>query len=823
MFCGPSLLAMIATPALSADREQAFPASTGEQAVPFPENRKPQRTTHLDISLMLNGSSAGDVAISITGTEVAVDVPQLLARLGEGVTSELRGTILAAAGDRRFVPIAEISSDSFPLSFNPAALQLEVVVPLGARSVSDISITGRSKAGDLGSAARSPLAFGVSLTLADRLRSRGAFRDLEREPFNVAAQGFASFGQSTYLTFLGGIQEGGRPFRQRTTLFRDDEARAIRYSLGDIDPLSSGAFSNPLSLVGLGVERLYQTIQPYRNLRSAGRGGLVLERPSRVQIYVNGAVYRTIALPAGRYSLRDFPFLDGLNDVELQVQDDTGRNESISLSFFSDTELLDKGISIFSATAGFRRNTFSRFDNPSYSGKPTLSALYQAGITDRLTLGATIQADPNNLFVTGLAAIGTPVGIFGVEAAFDAQGHDPLEHAFIMSYRLVGEGRNGRHTRFDLNLERRSAGFNPLEPTLGRLNPYKFDLSTRFQTALPFDTYASVTAGYSKGRAGLEDLRTASAGLSRSFGRLSFGIGYGFRNAGVGPEHRGSLTLSLPLSARQYARASFDTDRNRLGVDYAFQGYEGLDQTTAQISLAREDQGRSANVQLEHFANRFRALVQHDYLDRNNLTVQTTDVAITTGFGYADGVFAIGRDPGRGFVIVDPHSTLRKAPVIVADQYSLGPVARSGALGPALVPIQRQYQRNSLSIAVPDAPLGYDIGSGRLDIAPGAASGYSWQIGSAASYTVVGRIVQSDGEPAAFLSGVLRPLAPPNAGEPAPPIAFFTNRTGRLAAQNLAPGRYVLVTGETNVPIAEIDIPANGENLVDVGTVVVKE
>lgn len=820
---GAPALARFSSPTPQAAPTQAPPTT------PALAPRRLARTTRLEVILILDGAPAGDVPIEIAPDgRASVELAQLLARIAPSTTLPLRDELTVRAAGRPFVPIDELRSDRFPLSFDLASLELRVNVPVSDRALNQVSLVAPLRGDQTETMTPSNLAFGVSLTVADRLVSEGVFRNLQRDPFNLATQGFVNVGgkDGVYLTFLAGLQEGGRPFRQRTTLFHDDEARAIRYSIGDVDPLTSGSFANPLSLAGVGVERLYQTIQPYRNLRPAGRGALALDRPSRVEVYVNGAIYRTLSLAPGRYSLRDFPFLDGLNDVRLVVSDDTGRNETINLSFFSDTELLDKDISIFSATLGVRRDRFSQFSSTRYDNNLTFSGLYQVGVTDRLTIGGSLQANRRQAFASAVAVVGTPIGIFGAEAALDTRRGERREGALLLNYRLARVGAGGRQTRLDVDFQLRSRGFSPLETALNARNVYRYDLAVRFQQALRFDLFASATASYSRGRDGQPDLRTGSFGLSRSFGRLNVFAGYTYRDDGRRREHRGSLSLSVPLSRRQFARASYDSQNNRAGVDYTLQGYEGLGQTTAQVSLAREDNARTASAQAEYFANRFRTLVQHDYDRRDGVTSQTTNIAVTTGIGYADGQWAIGRDPGRGFVMVAKHPTLRDADLIVSDQYSLGPAARTGALGPALVPIQRQYQRDSLVVTAPNAPAGYDLGPGRLDVRPGAASGYRWIIGSDASFTLLGRVIDGRGAPVAYLAGTLQPVAGAAARPgraPAPIVSFFTNRTGRLVAQNIAPGRYRLVPSGSTAAIGEVSVQPNSTNPIDVGTLTVRE
>lgn len=152
--------------------------------------------------------------------------------------------------------------------------------------------------------------------------------------------------------------------------------------------------------------------------------------------------------------------------------------------------------------------------------------------------------------------------------------------------------------------------------------------------------------------------------------------------------------------------------------------------------------------------------------------------------------------------------------MVARDRSSLGDSARTGALGPALVPLDRGYSLNSVEVGVEGAPPGYDIGAGRIDILPGAASGYRMTIGSAASNTVIGILVDAEGKGLAFLAGNLTPLA----GKDATEAQFFTNRTGRLVAQHVAPGRYAITPFGQTVPIGEVVVPEDATGTVNIGT-----
>lgn len=810
-----------------ASAEHVTPALDSVRPAFSPTEKSPnERRVKLNVAVVVNGAPAGDVVVETdTAGNADVDTGQLITLLTPVLSNTAIDELRAKSAGQQFVSVQALSSPGFEIGFDIAALQLKIVIPIDARAVNSLSISENGGINRPTGAKLTPpaaRAYGVTLSFAQRINHENDFHTFRRDPATLSARGFLNFGgiDGVNVTFLAGLREDDDPTRQRITLFHDDVDRAIRYSLGDVDPQAFGAFGSPSSVLGVGIQRLYEEIQPYRNLRPAGRGRLTIEQPSRVEVLVNGVSVRTLTLGPGQYDLRDFPFLDGVNDVRLLVRDDTGREETIGLSFFSATELLDADISIFSAVVGMRRRRFGEFINTSYSDTPTFNGYFQRGITDRLTVGGSIEADPRNALASGQVVIGTKVGIIGFEAAFDLNEYEKTQAAVSLSYRYRQSSPEGRQTSFDVDLQYRTRGFSPMETIGAERNDYRYDIIARYQADLTSDIYGTFGVGYSKGYDATPDQKTASAGLSRRFGRINLGLNYVYRDDGANrSDHRGILTLSVPLSRRQSFRTSYETYNNRVSADYDLQAFEGLDQTSARVSLARDDFGRSANVELEHFDNRFSAVVRHDYDRSLGQTRQVTDVAVSVGIGYASGTWAVGREADNGFVIVDPHRSLRDTKVTASDSYSLGASARADGLGPALVPVQRGYQPNSITLDVQNAPLGYDIGAGRIDILPGARSGYRFEAGSARSNTVMGRLVRQNGDPVALISGSLTPLS----GREAIATTFFTNRTGRLVAQQLAPGRYAVMLDDKGEPIGEVVVPENPDGPVDIGVLTIKE
>ncbi|HWU92382.1 MAG TPA: fimbria/pilus outer membrane usher protein, partial [Sphingomicrobium sp.] len=500
-----------------------------------------------------------------------------------------------------------------------------------------------------------------------------------------------------------------------------------------------------------------------------------------------------------------------------EVRDDTGTHESMALSFFSDTELLDPGISTFSAVAGFRQER-SDDRGVGYAGSPAFTGFYERGLSNRLTLGGGLQGDRHNALLSGLGVFATPIGVFGAQGALDLHSGSTAEYAGLLSYRLFSSVGTGRQSSLDVDLEYRSRNFSPMEEAGTDPVRYAYDIAARYQGELVKDWFLSASAGYSIARGDEPDLKSGSVGLSHRWGRINATINYTYLDPAPRADHRIGLTVSLPVGRRQQVRAGFDSDRNRIFADYDLQGFEGLDQLNGHIALARNDEGENAVIDGEYFANRFRATIHHSYDTTNGIDSAVTDLGVAVGLGYAGGEFAIGRDADRGFTIVTKHPTLGNATVVASDTYAVGPSARTGLLGPALVPTQRGYQPDSIKVDVNPLPPGYDIGAGQIDILPGAASGYVMHVGSDASNIVMGRLLDSRGKPVAYASGQLVAIGRAKGTPP----TFITNRNGRLVAQKVAPGRYRIVASD-GASIGEITVPKDARGMVDVGVLTEKE
>jgi outer membrane usher protein FimD/PapC len=157
---------------------------------------------------------------------------------------------------------------------------------------------------------------------------------------------------------------------------------------------------------------------------------------------------------------------------------------------------------------------------------------------------------------------------------------------------------------------------------------------------------------------------------------------------------------------------------------------------------------------------------------------------LQSGVAMADGSWGVGRDPGRGFALIDRHASLNDAEILVSIGAGERPAARADRLGPAVVPLTAAYRPQNLRIGARNLEPGYSIGAGVYTVLPGALNGVRIEIGNAAYRTAVATLIGEDGAPAALRFGRLVNL------ETGAETSIFTNRTGRAAFNALSPGRY---------------------------------
>lgn len=775
----------------------------------------------LDLPLHFDGQIIGMVSaeVSIDGqARIEIDdFASLLQDHYEGADKQ----ILGLSG---FYPVKDVSAlFAGQLRYLPQDLILQLSLPVEARAVTDLPINMSFRPQNVAPPiAPAMLSAGIDFDFNQRFTSQTGRSGTQRAPLAGAAEGFVRFGKgdpfylSYELDYLAG--EGGWK-RVQTTAFYDDRETAIRYSIGDMTPRSIG-YQSSLVMGGISAERLYSEIQPFRRILPSGRSQLTLEKTAQVDVIINDVQMRSFRLDPGQYNVKDFPLVDGLNEVTLRIRDEAGREETLNYDFYSDGRLLDPGLSRFSFSTGKLREREDR--EVSYRGEGVISSWYERGMTKQLTLAGYGQGAKDDILVGAQASYVTGLGLFYADIALKGQSLSK-DYAAELGYNYSHSSTDAlsfiRNHELDLTFETSGddyAGF--LGQSVFFNQDYTF--SARYRARLRSDYGLSLGFEHQDLRRGQPSEQVFSLSLTRLFGRVSASLTADVERADSQFENGELLvSLSMPLGQRDSLRFTAETEQNRVIAEWNHFIKDGINTVGSRVQTSRTQDRRGVDMDLDYRSNRFDLGLRHDYdkrvSGRDEIT-RDTELSASFGLGYADGAFGIGRSVTPGFILAQRHYSIDHLQAQIKRTGVDSVQASTDIAGPAMVPVQRRYIGERYTVFVRDLPMGYNIGDPQIAIQPAAFGGYRTQIGQAASLSVMGYLRAQDGAPVPLVTGKIYAQ---NRGDTDEPLAiFFTNRTGRLVADGLKPGDYLLFIDGLESQSFAISIPEGVIGYYDIGT-----
>lgn len=731
----------------------------------------------------------GQVAVRLTAdNRVLVSAADLANAVSRIATPEAIAAITGATAVDGYIPLETLAQAGLKLTYDPA--QLELVLSLSAtakvRGLIDLGYQTETLSAlpDDSSPFAAYIAYNASLDYVHKSDSEPTGLRSPRVDMNFNGRIGHLFAFQNELSYDGNLSPSFVRLGSRVIYDRPDWQE--RFTLGDQIPVQVG-FQDSTDVMGLGVAHREEVFRPDQVLASSSSRTITLREAANVTVMVNGVPARTLRLDSGVYDLSDLPLTTGANSVQLIIEDAAGGRRVVSFDFFQDLELLQPGVSEYDVQGGIR----SRIDQITrhYFDEPSLTGYYRRGITEQLTLGANVQATSYAQEFGLEGTLGTRLGLFTLETAFSNLDGYGFGHAERLQYRystplqqLQGE------RRLDILVEHRSRDFGSVETFIPN-NVTSWRLTARY--AQPWSRTLSVGFGVdydvnrrSRNRYGASAYTTWRMGPRTT---LTVSGGYDRRDHVVF-----GFTFIHRFGRGSTVTAQYDSRDDLGSVSYTHEPYRTLDAFAynAQLTRSRDDLGVNAtgvyrsnrgDLELDHRASYS--------LNSNDITGEVTSLRARGTIAFAGGHFALGRYLTDSFAIVAAHPSLRdaqvSAPIYLGDRLGGREIARTGALGPALVPLS-SYNHQSLPFEVPDAPAGYDLGAGNFAVYPWLDSGHMFVVGSEFNVTAVGTLLDERGQPMPLLIGVARRLNDPKS----PAVQVFTNRTGRFGATGLAPGTW---------------------------------
>lgn len=112
--------------------------------------------------------------------------------------------------------------------------------------------------------------------------------------------------------------------------------------------------------------------------------------PSTAEVFVNGIKRSSLAVDPGPFSIEHLPVITGAGDLKVVVKDLLGRETVLVQPFYATRNLLKKGLSAYSVSAGVLRENFGRQSNQ-YE-EPFFTGTYRKGLGEKFTAGLQVEA-----------------------------------------------------------------------------------------------------------------------------------------------------------------------------------------------------------------------------------------------------------------------------------------------------------------------------------------------------------------------------------------------------------------------------------------------
>lgn len=761
------------------------------------------------------GTYLGDIALTITpDNRIEFSAQRALDLLSNLLNPEVYATLQANFAGKANLTPADFEASGVAFRYNPQTLEFNLIIASERRVSKSVQVSplDRTRLGAVSTPAQASAYLNIRGT-SDYIHAGGNEGFVEPVLFLDGAARIAGIVAESEASWQPGAR--GVDFqRLGSRLVIDDQDRLVRWSAGDLQPVARNFQSSP-DIAGISLFRSYSVLQPQQIIRPRGDRSFKLDRPSTVEVQVNGQTVRRLQLNPGTFDLRDFPFTQGANDIRLTVLDDSGRSEILRFNVFLDQSQLARGLSEFGVYAGVKSPLGLR--GPRYSDDVAFTGFYRRGLSDRVTVGVNAQADKIVRMGGGEAVFGTGFGTIAASVSLSDIDRFGTGQASVVTFQRLIQRRGGQADSLNIFFERRSRNFASLG-TVTPSNPFRYEIGGGYSRAFGEAIYAGFDGRFSKGRDNQRDVQSYRAtGGWRLSPTASFTADARYERDNRGTSVGGLLSLTVRLGRYSSVRTDFDSRDNRARASFQTLKGQGVGSYNITADIERSDRGSGINFNGNYFANRAELGISHFGTfepDFGGRTSERTSFRFGTSLAIADGAVSVGRPIFDSFAILKPHKSLKNTDIVI-EPTAFGFTANSSNQRAATHPSLSSYSERTITVDAPGARAGTDLGQGSFRLFPPYRSGYRLEVGSAYSVTAIGRMVDADGDPVALITGTAIEIARPDR----PGITVFTNREGRFGAGGLAPGRWRIEMLDAKKSQFEFTIPDTADGIVRLGDI----
>ncbi|MPW36325.1 hypothetical protein GCU72_07615 [Vibrio sp. B1Z05] len=584
-------------------------------------------------------------------------------------------------------------------------------------------------------------------------------------------------------------------YRGDLRAFVDRPSYPLRLTVGDIQPYTTGHLPS-VTLGGVALERLWNRLQPSRNIQSGGSQEVYLVESATIAVYINDTFYGDLRLAPGRYSIDDLPLRQGNNDIRLEIRYQSGRREEISYSQFFNTRLLKMGFSDYGIYTGLSSNVDNRkyqYDQEQY----LVQSYYEYGLTQWLTVGINGLYHP--LGQIGGISLGLGTGASSIGFRGSVLNYDDVDV-------IGGVASIDYSSTFLEGVSYGSPNFRASVESFYDYRPIPWDITRDLETGTSaivdytyrFSSNLNLSPSFQIDYLHSPDRYDLAAQLELQWIYQNFDITLGAEYLEAGGSTETSDTNFYFVvewdwysdSGDYEALAQYFSQGNRARASFTKYSSNSVGGYGYQVAGEYSDAFENYEVRADYIGNRYSAEVDVERLVDRNADVETNAVSgrISSGFTMVDSHLSWNRGYRGPAVIVNVHDSL-DVPVYINEFTDSSPEAIATTRLSNAVPLYGGHSASSFDVTIPQAPIGYDYGSGYYQITAGTYTGHSVVVGSDNTKTVIGSLVAANGDAIALRNGVVVGQGLRR--------SIFTNKAGRFAIERMSDGEFeVTIIGD---------------------------
>jgi outer membrane usher protein len=455
--------------------------------------------------------------------------------------------------------------------------------------------------------------------------------------------------------------------------------------------------------------------------------------PSTVELYVNDVLRQVSEVPTGPFAIDNASILTGSGDARIVVRDLLGRETVIQQSFFTNSQLLAKGLNDWSVEAGSIRRDLGAA-NANY-GPEFINGLWRRGINDSLTLeGRFAKTSQLGLMQMGVTTA-LPMQLLG-RAAITGSHNKRLKSG---AQWLAGVEHQGLHFGAALEIQGATIDFRelgqeflskPIKRQIAGNISYSSDtLGTIGFGFAKIDQYDSDSVTTLSGNYSIRVGRNSSLGVTASEARTA-----GITNRSVG------LNLVVPLENNIVASAYANTSGTQNDLYATLAQNPDQDNHLGWRLLAGQIQNHGREEAGAYYYGRYGTLTA----DISNTADQTA-----VRLGANGGVIAAD---GNVFATQRVTDSFALAEVKDYDDVGVGignnMQTKTNKKGVAVIPRLSAYQKNSIRLKADDLPVSAELDSIEQEVVPAWRSAVKVNFPVRSGRGALIKIKFDDGEPA---------------------------------------------------------------------------